>query len=198
MPSRGVDTPIGTLGLVASERGLSGVRWSAKGLPDDPSSLLDEAAAQLEAYFGGELTSFELRLDLGGTEFQRRCCCSRTRLSTWSPTSCPTDIRGRDGLSLGAGARGRRARRSCRVPNDHSDLRPGRRSVLADDPAVRFWSAVKQRAKELLPEESVRPGLDYALTEVVRCKSREEVGVAEAAAVCSNRYLRETAFPAPE
>ncbi len=73
MPSRGVDTPIGTLGLVASERGLSGVRWSATGLPDDPSPLLDEAAAQLEAYFAGELTSFELPLDLRGTEFQRRC-----------------------------------------------------------------------------------------------------------------------------
>jgi methylated-DNA-[protein]-cysteine S-methyltransferase len=73
MPSRGVDTPIGTLGLVASERGLTGVLWSAKGLPDDPSPLLDEAAAQLEAYFAGELTSFALPLDLEGTEFQRRC-----------------------------------------------------------------------------------------------------------------------------
>jgi methylated-DNA-[protein]-cysteine S-methyltransferase len=73
MPSRGVDTPIGTLGLVASERGLTGVRWSAKGLPNDPSPLLDEAASQLEAYFAGELTSFELPLDLAGTEFQRRC-----------------------------------------------------------------------------------------------------------------------------
>jgi methylated-DNA-[protein]-cysteine S-methyltransferase len=73
MPSRGVDTPIGTLGLVASEQGLSGVRWSAKGLPDDPSPLLDEAAAQLEAYFAGERTSFELPLDLSGTAFQRRC-----------------------------------------------------------------------------------------------------------------------------
>jgi methylated-DNA-[protein]-cysteine S-methyltransferase len=73
MPTRAVDTPIGTLGLVASERGLSGVRWSATGLPDDPSPVLDEAAAQLEAYFAGELTSFDLPLDLSGTEFQRRC-----------------------------------------------------------------------------------------------------------------------------
>jgi methylated-DNA-[protein]-cysteine S-methyltransferase len=68
-----VNTPIGKLGLVASERGLSGVRWSAHGLPDDPSPVLDGAAAQLEAYFAGELTSFDLPLDLSGTEFQRRC-----------------------------------------------------------------------------------------------------------------------------
>jgi methylated-DNA-[protein]-cysteine S-methyltransferase len=73
MPSRGVDTPIGTLGLVASERGLTNVRWSAKGLPDDSSGLLDEAAAQLEAYFAGELIAFTLPLDLEGMDFQRRC-----------------------------------------------------------------------------------------------------------------------------
>jgi methylated-DNA-[protein]-cysteine S-methyltransferase len=73
MPSRAVDTPIGTLGLVASERGLSQVRWSANGLPDEASPLLDEAAAQLEAYFAGELTGFDLPFDLAGTDFQRRC-----------------------------------------------------------------------------------------------------------------------------
>jgi methylated-DNA-[protein]-cysteine S-methyltransferase len=73
MQSRSVDTPIGTLGLVASERGLRNVRWSAKGLPDESSPLLDEAAAQVEAYFAGELTAFDLPLDLEGTDFQRRC-----------------------------------------------------------------------------------------------------------------------------
>lgn len=55
-----------------------------------------------------------------------------------------------------------------------------------------FWAAVKKRAQELLPERPVRPGWDYALTEVVRCKSRQEHGVAEAAAVCSSRYLERT------
>src|SRR4051794_6447818 len=73
MPSRGVDTPIGTLGLVASEVGLTNVRWSAKGLPDEPSPLLDDVGAQLEAYFGGTLTAFDLPLDLHGTEFQQSC-----------------------------------------------------------------------------------------------------------------------------
>ena len=73
MPSRSVDTPIGTLGLVATEVGLSRVRWSAKGLPAASCAALDDAAAQLEAYFAGELTAFDLPLDLDGTEFQRRC-----------------------------------------------------------------------------------------------------------------------------
>jgi methylated-DNA-[protein]-cysteine S-methyltransferase len=73
MASRAVETPIGTLGLVASERGLTRVLWSARGLADDPSALVDEAAAQLEAYFAGELTSFAIPLDLEGTDFQRQC-----------------------------------------------------------------------------------------------------------------------------
>ncbi len=54
---------------------------------------------------------------------------------------------------------------------------------------VRFWVAVRARAAELLQREAV-PGSDYALSEVVHCKSRSEIGVAEASAVCPARYLR--------
>jgi hypothetical protein len=35
----------------------------------------------------------------------------------------------------------------------------------------------------------ITPGLDFALTEVVHCKSRNEVGVKEAQEFCSKRYL---------
>jgi methylated-DNA-[protein]-cysteine S-methyltransferase len=73
MPSRAVDTPIGTLGLVGSNAGLSRVLWSANGLPNESSALLDEAAAQLAAYFAGDRIDFDLPLDLDGTEFQRQC-----------------------------------------------------------------------------------------------------------------------------
>ena len=73
MPSRSVDTAIGTLGLVATDAGLSRVRWSAKGFPNESCAVLDEAAAQLEAYFAGELIAFDVPLDLDGTEFQRQC-----------------------------------------------------------------------------------------------------------------------------
>jgi len=73
MPSRAVETPIGTLGLVGSDAGISSVRWSAKGLADESCAVLDDAAAQLDAYFAGELIEFDLPLDLDGTEFQRQC-----------------------------------------------------------------------------------------------------------------------------
>jgi uracil-DNA glycosylase len=48
------------------------------------------------------------------------------------------------------------------------------------------------RARELIPGRDVRPGIDYALTEAVRCKSRGEHGVEEALETCSDRYLRRT------
>jgi methylated-DNA-[protein]-cysteine S-methyltransferase len=69
-----LDTPIGPLGLVATREGLASVRFHAHGFPHEgTSTVLDDAAEQLELYFSGELTSFELPLDLGGSDFQRRC-----------------------------------------------------------------------------------------------------------------------------
>jgi methylated-DNA-[protein]-cysteine S-methyltransferase len=73
MPSCALDTPIGTLGLVGSDAGLSRVHWSAQGLPDERCAVLDDAVAQFDAYFGGELIEFDLPLDLDGTAFQRQC-----------------------------------------------------------------------------------------------------------------------------
>ena len=73
MPSRGVETPIGTLGLLGSEAGLSRVLWSANSLPDESCAVLDAAAAQLDAYFAGDLIEFDLPLELDGTHFQRQC-----------------------------------------------------------------------------------------------------------------------------
>lgn len=58
--------------------------------------------------------------------------------------------------------------------------------------ATRFWIEVRSRARELLPGREVSPGVDYALTEAVRCKSRHEIGVEEALATCSSLYLRDT------
>jgi hypothetical protein len=52
-----------------------------------------------------------------------------------------------------------------------------------------FWAGIRRRAMELL-QRDVTPGTDYALTEVVHCKSKSEHGVAEALAHCTSRYLQ--------
>jgi methylated-DNA-[protein]-cysteine S-methyltransferase len=69
-----VDTPIGPLGLVASEVALQGVVFDGRRIrPSGESPVLDNAARQLEAYFAGELVRFDLPLELNGTDFQRQC-----------------------------------------------------------------------------------------------------------------------------
>jgi methylated-DNA-[protein]-cysteine S-methyltransferase len=74
MASTVVDTPIGPLGLVASDAGLQAVFFDGHTIRTEGSSpVLTQAARQLEAYFDGELVAFELPLELHGSEFQRRC-----------------------------------------------------------------------------------------------------------------------------
>ena len=59
---------------------------------------------------------------------------------------------------------------------------------------VPFWIAVRSIAAELLhtTTNQVVAGTDYALTEVVRCKSVHEVGVQEALSTCVSEYLEPT------
>jgi methylated-DNA-[protein]-cysteine S-methyltransferase len=69
-----IDTPIGALLLAGDGRALTAVRMGAAPAPGwrrDPAPFL-EAAAQLRAYFAGELRDFDLPLAPRGTDFQRR------------------------------------------------------------------------------------------------------------------------------
>ncbi|MCU0542433.1 MAG: uracil-DNA glycosylase family protein [Oscillatoriaceae cyanobacterium Prado104] len=68
----------------------------------------------------------------------------------------------------------------------------GTRSLQIDGTygrSTQFWAAVRKRSIELLQRE-VTPGLDYALTEIVHCKSRDEIGVEQAQEQCVQAYLR--------
>jgi methylated-DNA-[protein]-cysteine S-methyltransferase len=74
MPHTVVDTPIGPLGLIASDTALQGVVFDGGRIrPDGESPVLADAARQLEAYFDGDLIAFDLPLDLNGTDFQEQC-----------------------------------------------------------------------------------------------------------------------------
>jgi methylated-DNA-[protein]-cysteine S-methyltransferase len=73
-------TPLGDLTLVASDRGLRAILWPKRsptraGIrprphrnPDHP--VLKQTAAELDEYFGGSRTTFDVPLDLQGTRFQ--------------------------------------------------------------------------------------------------------------------------------
>ena len=61
---------------------------------------------------------------------------------------------------------------------------------------ISYWGSCKSRASELVGRPA-RPGLDYALTEVVHCGSQHEIGVWPAASVCVPRYLERILIRSP-
>ena len=74
-----VASPVGPITLMATGSALTGLYMDRQrhgpaagslGMPDPGPSA--EAARQLEEYFSGERTAFELELALAGTSFQRR------------------------------------------------------------------------------------------------------------------------------
>ena len=73
MPQTVVDTPIGPLGLIASKTGLRSVLFNSTIKPQGTSPVLAAAARQLENYFDGDLVTFDLPLELLGTDFDTRC-----------------------------------------------------------------------------------------------------------------------------
>lgn len=72
-----VQSPIGPLRLAASDGALTGVYMNAQRhmptLPDDlayDDTWFKEIASQLTAYFNGNLTAFDVPINLSGTDFQ--------------------------------------------------------------------------------------------------------------------------------
>jgi len=73
-----IASPVGELTLVASDAGLRAVMWPSdverirfESTPaDGEHEVLDLAVRQLEEYFAGRRTEFDLPLDPVGTEFQ--------------------------------------------------------------------------------------------------------------------------------
>ena len=67
-------SPVGLLQLVATERGLSAIRFMHRGSKQAEQTLanriLSEAQRQLTAYFSGKLKTFSIELDWRGTPFQ--------------------------------------------------------------------------------------------------------------------------------
>ena len=79
--SKKIDSPVGTLKLVATDAGLAAILWPN----DDPARVqlgetvesgshpvLLETERQLREYFDGRRKVFDLKLDFSGTDFQRQ------------------------------------------------------------------------------------------------------------------------------
>lgn len=71
-----IQSKIGPLYLVASEQGLKGVYFKrqvkAARYNNAANSIIEQTKIQLEQYFQGLRTQFDLPLDLEGTDFQKK------------------------------------------------------------------------------------------------------------------------------
>ena len=71
MPQLSLHTPLGDLTVSEEDGAIVAVDWGW-GRDQDRTPLLTEARAQLQAYFDGRLTRFDLVLAPVGTEYRRR------------------------------------------------------------------------------------------------------------------------------
>jgi methylated-DNA-[protein]-cysteine S-methyltransferase len=72
-----ITSPLGPLSIVGSAEAVQSIGWNldrASSTADTANScpLLDECVRQLQAYFGGRLTAFDLPVAPAGTNFQQR------------------------------------------------------------------------------------------------------------------------------
>lgn len=68
-----IDSPVGHLLIEADAIGLCAVTRTSAALRPPETPLLEESVRQLNAYFAGTLTSFDLPLHMHGTPFQLQC-----------------------------------------------------------------------------------------------------------------------------
>jgi methylated-DNA-[protein]-cysteine S-methyltransferase len=75
-----MDSPVGKLKLVASDKGLVAILWEKDDArrvrlgpiePDSNNRILRQTESQLNEYFSGRLKKFTVPLDFKGTDFQK-------------------------------------------------------------------------------------------------------------------------------
>jgi methylated-DNA-[protein]-cysteine S-methyltransferase len=148
-----VHTPIGPLGLVASERGLQSVRFDGGRLrPEGSSPVLEEAARQLESYFDGELVEFDLPLELHGSEFQRQCWLALATIPYGQTVSY-----GEQARRLGLGSDGARAVGAANGRNPLPIVLPCHRVLGADGSLTGFGGGLHVKRFLLEHEGALLP-----------------------------------------
>ncbi len=79
MPEITVDTLVGPLTLTEADGAITHVNWRSGANDDTP--LLRRAVAQIDEYFAGQRTVFDLPLRVEGSEFQQAVCDAMLAIS---------------------------------------------------------------------------------------------------------------------
>ena len=152
--ARTIETPIGSLTLAGDDRLRYLLMVDQAHAPDrsgwraDPSGF-DDVVEQLDAYFAGELRSFDVAVEMRGTDFQRtvwRGLCDIPYGETWSYAELAAHI-GRPTAVRAVGAANGR--------NPVSIIVPCHRVIGADGSLTGYGGGV-DRKRALLDLESGR------------------------------------------
>jgi methylated-DNA-[protein]-cysteine S-methyltransferase len=148
-----VDTPIGPLGLVATDTALEAVLFHADGVrPEGRSPVLDEAARQLGEYFAGRLVDFDLPLELHGSDFNRRCWLALGTIPYGQTVSY-----GEQARRLGLGSDAARAVGSANGRNPLPIVLPCHRVIGADGSLTGFGGGLHVKRFLLEHEGALLP-----------------------------------------
>jgi methylated-DNA-[protein]-cysteine S-methyltransferase len=148
-----VDSPIGPLGLIASAVGLQAVLFDGGGIREEGRSrVLAEAVGQFDAYFDGDLVTFELPLDLHGTEFQRRCWVALASIPYGQTVSY-----GEQALRLGLGSEAARAVGAANGRNPVPIVLPCHRVIGANGSLTGFGGGLDVKRRLLEHEGALLP-----------------------------------------
>lgn len=67
-----IKSPIGWLEIICSKDALLSVKFTLQKGKELKNSLVEEVIQQLEEYFRGERTKFDIKLELSGSEFRKK------------------------------------------------------------------------------------------------------------------------------
>jgi methylated-DNA-[protein]-cysteine S-methyltransferase len=153
MASTVVDSPIGPLGLVASESGLQALLFDGRRIrAEGKSPVLADVARQLEAYFDGDLVGFDLPIELHGTEFQRGCWLALASIPYGQTVSY-----GEQARRLGLGSDAARAVGAANGQNPLPIVLPCHRVIGADGSLTGFGGGLHVKRFLLEHEGALLP-----------------------------------------
>jgi methylated-DNA-[protein]-cysteine S-methyltransferase len=151
-------SPLGPLLLVADDadqlRGLylpgHGTGLAAAPGRDDAGGVIDSARLQLEEYFGGERTAFDLPLATSGSPLQERVWAKLLTVAYGTTTTY-----GRIAAELGMGPRGARAVGNANARNPISIVVPCHRVVGATGSLTGYAGGLEAKHRLLAHEARV-------------------------------------------
>jgi methylated-DNA-[protein]-cysteine S-methyltransferase len=160
LTSRTIDSPVGPLTIAGADGVVHHLRMDAQSYPPEgqdgwrnDSRAFGDVVDQLGAYFAGERTVFDVRLHLGGTEFQQRVWRALLEIPFG-------ETRTYGALALQVGAPG--AARAVGLANGHNPIGiivPCHRVIGADGSLTGYGGGIDRKRHLLEHERAVGGGM---------------------------------------